>query len=183
METYTALKAMVANPDYQVKKQKALAGLDDEMIDEPIADLIKGFNQLPCCYTLQSCYGHFVWHDRQNPHNLDPLPQKPADSKVLYRIAYIAFCIESSNAGRDLFASLQTIAARVPRYIQFCCAQWFWQKQVNSYALQVEPERFKRRDRILVDYAEALRLERARDVFFQRVRDTLDGLRGNRGPA
>jgi len=31
------------------------------MIDGPIIGLINGFNKLPYCFTLQSCYEHFVY--------------------------------------------------------------------------------------------------------------------------
>lgn len=77
---------------------------------------------------------------------------------------------------------MKEIPAADPKNIQFGSAGWFWGRQVNSYALRVEPDRFKLRDRILVGYGELLRLEKARDVFFQRIRNTLEGLRENRGP-
>jgi hypothetical protein len=40
---------------------------------------------------------------------------------------------------------------------------------VNSYALQVEPERFKDQDQALLDPAEALRIEALRNRFFERL--------------
>jgi hypothetical protein len=46
------------------------------MIDMPVVDLINGFNKRPYCFTLQSCYGHFVSNDQKDTHNLDPLPAK-----------------------------------------------------------------------------------------------------------
>ncbi len=42
---------------------------------------------------------------------------------------------------RDSFHDLRQIPAIDPEYIQFGCAEWFWEAQVNSYALQVEPMR------------------------------------------
>ena len=56
-----------------------------------------------------------------------------------------------------------------PENVQFCCADWFWKRQVNSYALQVEPDRFKYNDEAILDHKEALHIEKIRDVFFQRL--------------
>ena len=75
--------------------------LTDDMIDMPIINLINGFNKLPYCFTLQSCYGHFVYNGQKDSHNLEPLPVKDTIAKVEYRIAYIAFCIENSRLGRN----------------------------------------------------------------------------------
>lgn len=144
------------------------------MIDPPIIDLINGFKKLPYCFTLQCCYGHFVCNDREDPHNLAPLPVKDTMAKVEYRIAYIAFCIENSFPGRELYENLQGIAAIDPKNIQFGCAEWFWQRQVNSYALQVEPDRFKCNDRAMLDYPEALRIDKIRNTFFARLYDMVD---------
>jgi hypothetical protein len=146
LKTFTEIKELVENPYYQEQRQKSMCGLTDGMIDLPIIEVIKGFNKLPCCFTLQSCYGHFIYNGNKDPHNLEPLPVKDTITKVEYRIAYIAFCIENSFLGRKLFESFKEITAIDPENLQFCCAEWFWKKQVNSYALQVEPERFKRKD-------------------------------------
>ncbi len=143
METFTELKEFAENPHYQLQKQKILSDLTDDIIDIPIIDLISGLNKIPCCFTLQSCYGHFVYNGQKDLHNLEPLPVAGAIGKVEYRIAYIAFCIENSAAGRGLFEALKDVTFIDPENIQFCCAEWFWNKQVNSYILQVEPTRFK----------------------------------------
>ena len=135
-----------------------LRDLTDAMIDKPIIDLINGFNKLPYCFTLQSCYGHFVYNGQKDNHNLDPLPAKDTIAKVEYRIAYIAICIENSFLGKSLFDSLKEITAIGLENVQFCCAEWFWKKQVNSYALQVEPDRFKHKDTAILDYKEALHI-------------------------
>ena len=140
METFTELKELAENPHYQVQKQKMLCDLTDDMIDMPIIDLINGFNKLPYCFTLQSCHGHFVYNGQKDTHNLDHLPAKKTIAQVEYRIAYIALCIENSDSGRELFEALKEITAIDPENIQFCCAEWFWKRQDNSYALQVEPE-------------------------------------------
>lgn len=116
------------------------------MIDAPIIEIVNGFNKLPYCFTLQSCYGHFVHNGQKDPHNLESLPVKDSLVRVEYRIAYIAFCIENNASGRGLFNALEEMTVIDPENVQFCGAEWFWRKQVNSYALHVEPERFKRRE-------------------------------------
>ena len=174
METFTKLKEFVDNPHYKLQRLNILGDLADDMIDVPIIDLINGFNKLPFCFTLQSCYGHFVYNDQNDTHNLEPLPVKGAIAKVEYRIAYIAFCIENSLLGRRLFESLKEITAIDPEYVQFCCAEWFRKRQVNSYALQVEPDRFKCKDTAIVDFKEALYIEKIRNEFFVRLYELLE---------
>jgi hypothetical protein len=68
--------------------------------------------------------------------------------------------------GRELFESLKKIADLDPDNIQFCCAEWFWKRQINSYALQVEPDRFKRKNTAIIDFKEALHIEKIRNKFF-----------------
>lgn len=174
METYTELKELVGNPFYQEQRQKILDSLYDSVIDEPIIEIVYDFNRLSCCFTLQSCYGHFVYNGQNNPHNLEFLPITDTISKVEYRIAYIAFCIENSTSGRELLENLRGITAIDPNNIQFCCAEWFWKRQVNSYALQVEPDRFKRKDKAILDYKEALYMEKIRNEFFLRLGELLN---------
>jgi hypothetical protein len=174
LETFTELKELVENPFYPAQKQKILCDLTDDMIDLPIINLIKGFNKLSYCFTLQSCYGHFVYNGQKDNHNLDPLPVKMVLTKVEYRIAYIAFCIENSLWGSELFESLKEITAIDSKNVQFCCAEWFWNRQVNSYVLQVEPDRFKHKDKAILDYKEALHIEKVRKEFFVRLYQLLE---------
>jgi hypothetical protein len=174
LETYTELKDLADNPHYQAQKRKILSDLDDGMIDTTIVDLINGFNKLPYCFTLQSCYGHFVYNGQKDTHNLDPLSAKEIIAQVEYRIAYIAFCIENSASGRGLFEKLKEITAIDPENVQFCCAEWFWKKQINSYALQVEPDRFKHKDTAIIDFKEALHIEKIRNTFFIRLYELLE---------
>jgi len=94
------------------------------------------------------------------------LPVSAIIPNVEYRIAYIALCLQNSDSGRALFQDLSGLASTNPKYIQFGCAEWFWGRQVNSYALQVEPERYKTKDRIVVGYREALHIEKVRNEFF-----------------
>ena len=174
METFIELKEFAKNPHYQEQKQKTLSDLTDDMIDMPIIDLINGYNKLPYCFTLQSCYGHFVYNGQKDLHNLESLPVKGTVDKIEYRIAYVAFCIENSAAGRGLFETLKEVTSIDPENIQFCCAEWFWNKQINSYALQVEPDRFKRQDTAIIDFKEALHIERIRNIFFIRLYEFLE---------
>jgi hypothetical protein len=144
------------------------------MIDKPLIELINAFNKLPYGFTLQSCYGHFVYSGQNNPQNLEPLPLSDTIGRVEYRIAYIAFCIENSDKGREFLEVLKGIPEIDPENIQFGCAGWFWERQANSYALQVEPDRFKSEDIAIVDYREALRLEKTRNEFFVQLKVVLE---------
>ena len=173
METYTEPKELTENPHYEEEKQKSQTALIDTEIDEPIIEIIRNFNQLPFCFTLQSCYGHFLHNGQGNPDNLDPLPVDKIMARVEFRIAYIAFCLENSDPGRNLFEALKEITAIDPEYIQLCSAEWFWKKQVNSYALQVEPDRFKHEDTAIIEGREALYIEKIRNVFFVRIKELL----------
>jgi len=72
--------------------------------------------------------------------------------------------------GIKLFDDLKKVTAIDKNYIQFGCAEWFWKRPVNSFALQVEPKRFMKRDKAVVDYFEALHIENARDRFFDKIK-------------
>jgi hypothetical protein len=141
------------------------------MIDEPIVGLIRDINKQPHCFTLQCCYGHFVYEGQNDPNNLDPLPVTDTIGEVEYRIAYICLCIENSTAGRGFLKILNGITEIDPENIQFCCAEWFWERHLNTYALQVEPDRFKRQDTAEIDYKEALHIEKIRNEFFHKLRE------------
>jgi hypothetical protein len=177
LETFAELKELVENPDYPTQRQETLHVLTDEMIDIPIIKLVNSFNKLPYCFTLQSCYGHFVYNSQTDPRNLEPLPMRDDIAEVEYRIAYIALCIENSLSGRELFESLRKIPAIDPENVQFCCAEWFWERYANSYALQVEPDRFKHKDTAIFDYDEALYIEKTRNEFFIRLYRLLENMK------
>ena len=166
MKTYTAPKKLADNPHYDEQKLESRTAVIDAEIDAPIIEIIQDFNKPPFCFTLQSCYGHFLYSGQDNPNNLEPLPDTKTITRVEYRIAYIAFCLENSDSGRSLLKALKEIPAIDPEYIQFCSAEWFWDKQVNSYALQVEPDRFKHEDTATIDGEEALYIEKIRNEFF-----------------
>jgi hypothetical protein len=71
-----------------------------------------------------------------------------------------------------LFADLQALATQEPGYIQFGSADWFWNRRVNTYCIQLEPERMKELDSGMVSLSEARTLEEIRTVFF----DSLAGI-------
>ena len=179
METFTEPKDLVENPFYYAQRQKSLVGLAHVIIDAPINDLIRAMNRLPHCFTLQSCYGHFLYKGQDDPGSIDSLPMTDSITTVEYRIAYIAFCIENSTSGRKLFEDIERITGLDPRNIQFGSAEWFWRRQVNSYALQVEPERFRHEDKAILDYSEALGIERLRNEFFTLLNTLLQVTPGN----
>jgi hypothetical protein len=170
METYTQSRPLVSNPLYQEQRVESLRGLDFNTIDAPIADIIRGLSELPYCFTLQSCYGHFLSNDQSDPKNLEPVANLDKALSVEYRIAYIALCIQNNEAGIALLQDLEDLTGIDPDYIQFGCAGWFWERQVNSYVLQVEPERHRMRDKAVVSFQEALHIERTRDQFFHELR-------------
>lgn len=173
METFTEPKELTENPDYRKQKQDSVAIFPDAEIDAPIIEIIKDFNRPPFCFTLQSCYGHFLYSGRGNPDNIDPLPATKIISRIEYRIAYVAFCLENNDQGKRLLEALKEITLIDPEYIQFCSAEWFWKKQVNSYVLQVEPDRFKHEDTAIVEGREALYIEKIRNDFFVQIKDLL----------
>jgi hypothetical protein len=60
-----------------------------------------------------------------------------------------------------------------PEYIQFGCAEWFWERQINSFTLQVEPIRHLKKDKVRVTYQEALHIQKIRNKFFDRLETLL----------
>ncbi|MCK5097461.1 MAG: hypothetical protein KAR45_05125 [Desulfobacteraceae bacterium] len=176
METFTKLKKLITNPHYQDQRKESLADLNDDMIDQPIIKIINSFNNLPHCFTIQCCYGHFLYNNQKDLYNFEPLPMTNRIETVDYKIAYIALCIENSTSGMNLLKALEKITVIDPDNIQFCCADWFWERQKNSYALQVEPDRFKHEDRATLNYKEALKIEETRNKFFIEIADLLKNL-------
>jgi len=169
METFAAPKPLLPNPNFKAQKQSSLVDFKDHMIDVPIVEIIERFNRLPFCYTLQSCYGHFVFEGQPDQQSVNPLPATPITTTIEYRIAYIAFAIANSNAGRRFMIALSDLVVLDPDYIQFCSAEWFWKRQVNTYALQVEPDRFKHQDTAMLNYSEALQVQAVRNTFFNHI--------------
>jgi len=173
LETFAEPKELVENPHYAKQRLRNLANLADAIIDAPIVEIIEGFNRLPYCFTLQSCYGHFLYKGQNDNHNIDPLPITNSLGRVEYRIAYLALCIENSELGSKLLEAMKEITFVDPENIQLCSAEWFWKRQANSYALQVEPDRFKHQDKAMLDHKEALYIEKIRNKFFAQLKELL----------
>ncbi len=173
METFTALKPLAHHPSFAKDRSRTLAELDLEAIDAPLRDIIHDFTLIPCCFTLQCCWGHFLTDSSQDPHTLEPLPRHPLTGSVEYRLAYLALCVENSAPGRALMGDLGRIVSLDPGYVQFGCAWWFWERQVNSYALQVEPARHADQDSVVLPCHEALHVQDVRDRVFAAVREIL----------
>jgi hypothetical protein len=174
METFTELIDFVSNPHYGEQRRTALGELDLSAIDAPIVDTIAGLSMVPYCFTLQSCYGHFLYPGQRDPHNIAPLPTLPDQVWVEYRIAYLALCIQEGEEGRDLLRELRKIPDIDPGEVQFGCATWFWERQVNSYVLQVEPELYKSQDRARIRYRQALHLQETRARFWDLLRELVE---------
>lgn len=165
METFIQFKPMVDNPLYEEQREQALGQLDLSTIDTPIVEMIRNFAKLPYCFTLQSCCGHFLSENQKDARNIDPLPSSTTTSNVKYSIAYVALCIHNGSRGRQLLEDLKTIPSIDPDFVQFGCAEWFWQRHVNSYVLQVEPLRHKTKDKVVIGFKEALHVEKIRNKF------------------
>jgi len=162
----------VQSARYTQDRRDALAALDLKSIDAPIVDIIVGFAALPHCFTLQSCYGHFVYGPDQSPHNLEPIAAGCC-GPVTYRIAYLALCLDNSRCGRALRGALARVPEVAPGYIQFGSPDWFWERWANSYALQVEPPAHRLKDEAVLEPAEAIRIQKARALFFGEIRALL----------
>ena len=174
VETLARTKPPVENPDFQKQRSTALAQLEAAPIDPPMVGLISGLSKLPYCFTQQSCYGHFLYGDQLDPGNTVRLSPSDATDSVEYRIAYVALCIDNCDQGRSLLQDLESLTSIDPDYVQCGCAGWFWQQQVNSYALQVEPDRFKTRDVAVVKYQEALHVQQIRDTVLSNLGELVD---------
>ncbi len=96
-----------------------------------------------------------------------------AEIRELVENCHYTFCLENSKQGKQFLQALFEVTTIDPLNIQLCCPDWFWQRQVNSYTLQVEPVRFKDQDKAELDYREALSVERIRGVFFNNLIELL----------
>ncbi|MDY7036451.1 MAG: hypothetical protein SV375_09880 [Thermodesulfobacteriota bacterium] len=170
MDTFTKTKEFVINSRYIQDRKNTIAGLDLSSIDEPIMDIVSAFAELPYCFPLQSCFGHFICDPEQDIHTLDPIFTDYQGS-VRYRIAYIAVCIENSRYGRIFRESLTKIPTLDPAYIHFGSAGWFWERFVNSYVLQIEPVAHIGEDETILEPTEARQVQMVRDLFFEELRN------------
>jgi len=168
METFAPPRRLADNPHFESDRKNVLEKFALDEIDAPIRSVVDGFSRLPYCFTLQSCYGHFVYSEARAPDNLEPLPPNYLGA-IIYRIAYMALCIQNSSAGNQLLSALAGLPSINPDLIQFGSPRWFWDRHVNSFALQVEPSRFADQDQATIDYAEALQVQKVRDEFYTKL--------------
>lgn len=166
METFTKTKELVLNPDFSKQRNIVLRNINYNKIDPPIIELIKNISKIDYCFTLQSCYGHFLYPGENDQLNTNSLPILNNNISIDYRIAYVAICLKNSEYGEKFLNSLIKLTLIDSQNIQFGCAEWFWERQKNSFILQVEPKRFKDKDRITIDYKEAQHIEKIRNKFF-----------------
>lgn len=161
---------MIPNPDFSNQRIEALKEINYKDIDYPIIDLIKDISHIDYCFSLQCCYGHFIYTGQNDIHNIEELPITKNISKVDYRIAYLSICIQKCQEGKNLLSKLKEVQFLDRKYIQFGCAEWFWERQINSFVLQVEPERFMYKDRIYIGYEEARHIEKTRKQFYVKLK-------------
>jgi len=175
METFAPPRQLVDNPRFERDRNRVRSSLVLENIDAPIREIVAGFAGLPYCFTLQSCCGHFVHGAQPEPRNLEPVPVHDFGS-VTYRIAYIALCLENSPRGERLRTALAQFTAIDPEYVQFGSPDWFWQRHLDSYALQVEPARFATQDVAIIEHQEALRVQEVKGRFLARLEELVQAL-------
>ncbi len=169
METFIKAKKLVDDPEYTKQRKDIISDFDINFIDGPIVEIIEGFLRLPHCFTLQSCYGHFIYSGQEDPFNTGALPLSSNIEIVKYKIAYIALCIQNNKQGKKLLDDLIKVQRIDPEYIQFGCAEWFWKRYKNSYAIQVEPIRYMYSDTAKIGFKEALHIEKTRNRFFDEL--------------
>ena len=174
METFIEAKSLIENPDFNERRRMALGELSFDVIDKPIVEIIQKITSISYCFTLQSCYGHFLYVGQKDPHNIEPVSLNARDQEVEYRIAYLAICVQNNSRGRKLLEDINKIPSIDLKNIQYGSAEWFWKRQINSFVVQVEPERFKWQDRCVVGYTEAIKLEEVRSLFWQEINEIVD---------
>jgi hypothetical protein len=172
LETFAAQCEFVEHSSFARDRERTILNLPVKDIDAPILDVILDFAKLKHCFTHQCCFGHFVHEEQQDIESPVPLPAHDV-GEVTYRIAYLALCIQKSEAGTRLREALSGITSIDRDYVQFGSPGWFRDRCPNSYALQVEPDRFQFQDQAVVPYPEALHIQRVRDLVFERVRSVL----------
>ena len=103
------IKSFVENQNFQSQRKDHLSRLDYSVVDKPIVNLIRNISDLEYCFTLQSCFGHFIYQGQNDEHNLISLPSNSVRGDITYRIAYIAISIENIERGKVLFSKLKDI--------------------------------------------------------------------------
>ena len=173
METFTTARNFIDNPQFALKRHQSLKNLNLDAIDTPIVDIISNLSQLSYCYTLQCCWGHFIHEKQLKRHDVKPLSNYSEDTIVHYRLAYLALCIHPDEDGKRLYRDLRNLVQINPDYIQFGSADWFWQKHINSFAVQVEPDRFRTKDSVKIKITEALHIQEVREQMFKSIREII----------
>lgn len=173
METYIKVKPFVDDNNFDKNRKNAFEKINFKDIDTPIIDIVRGFSDISYCFTLQCCFGHFLHGDNIDPENIIPLNIPDRNISVEYRIAYFAFCMENSESGRLIYSDIESIEQIDKEYIQFGSVEWFWKRYVNSYILQVEPDRFKCSDRSIIDVDEGYYIENLKGQMFKKLREVL----------
>ena len=167
MQTFVPEKQLLDDPGFAAHRGAWLAKLDPDILDPPIRDAVRTLNELPYCFTLQSCWGHFHGEETGLCREIPDTESLKPELAYHYRIAYAAFCLENSPRGREFLGLLRRVPAQAgPGLVQFGCADWFWNQLVNTYVLQVQP-----RDRATVDALDvagiqARELRNARDALW-----------------
>lgn len=169
METFCIAKPMIPDSDFEDRRQAAVKEIDLRQIDAPLRLLIERLSALPYCFSLQCCWGHFVHDTQLDRHWIDPLGEVREDAAITYRLAYLAVCLKRDESGIKLFDDLKDLTRIDPEYLQFGSADWFWNRQINSYAVQVMPDRFKDRDTAEVTVEEARHLEQVKQRMFEKL--------------
>ena len=175
MQTFCSERPLQPDPGFEAAKARALEGMDMAEIDAPIKDIITSLNKHPFCYTLQSCFGHFVSTEHPDDHNLSVVEESDSSDNPLYRISYLALCIRADPDGKRLLSLLKKMPWEVDRdRIQFGCAKWFWNRCVNSYVLQVQPKDRADVDSLTISAREARLIQSARTRFWEALRTTIN---------
>ena len=82
---------------------------------------------IPHSFTLQCCFGHFVYDGEPDRENLIlPSSDRGTVENVLYRLAYLTVCLQDNPGGREMYADQEALTSLNPDYIQFGSADWFW---------------------------------------------------------
>ena len=142
MQTFTAEKPLVENPDSEQQRAEhpsSFRSCPRRRKSIPRSAPFSRFMAAPHCFTIQSCYGHFVHEQEPDIRNTARLePCAGCITRVEYRLACMAFVVRNGGAGQSFLRDLRGMPALEPGNVQFGCAEWFWARQVNSCVVQVE---------------------------------------------